>query len=215
MKKHGLDAKLKNNFIDKNNKPNFISNFGYIILKMALGGYQFDAFNSSETLKLIQNKREKFCCYLHLLLDSEKNLKHKNTIKNYLKINNFSESFIDFMCKSLSFNYKHNLADLLATPFMKQFHLIKSESSKVSLKEVIKITKESKKSSRINQNTDKKILNFLNNFEIILSNNKELRKQDIYNLIKSKPKTIKELSYDLGTMSNNLSIKLENITLSC
>ena len=211
------ENKIKNNFID--NSSDYLQdngtlfNLGLIILNIALGGYNFDSFNSKETIELLKNKKKDYCCYLHLLLSSESKQKHKNTVRNYLTVMKYSDYFIDFLCKALNFQNKYDIKSLLSTSFIKYIDTSKKSSIKVSVKELIKITKESKRCSRVNQTNDKKILNFFLNLEIILTNNKTINKAEITQQLKTKTKILKELSFDLGMNLNDLINKMQNFAL--
>ena len=58
--------------------------------------------------------------------------------------------------------------------------------------------------SFITNTNEKKYMSFLNNFEIILSNNKSIRREDLINVMINKKSVIKELSVELGIKTNEL-----------
>lgn len=86
---------------------------------------------------------------------------------------------------------------------------------KVTMKELIKISREGKKvnlaSSLVNE---KKLNSFLNNFEIILSNNRAIPSEDLIALMNSKRKVIKQISADLNISTNELMQKMHAKILS-
>ena len=80
------------------------------------------------------------------------------------------------------------------------------------MKEVIKISSEYKrnqmKSSNSNTN-EAKLNNFLNKFEIILSSNKSIRKDEMIREIESNKSVMKDLALELGVNIRELMTKMQ------
>jgi hypothetical protein len=195
---------------------NQIFSLGYILLIAALGGNKLDCFDKLDNINSYQdiiNKDLDPCCLFHLLLSTDSNKKF--SIKSFLKKSKYSDSFFDFLCQTMSLKQKnYNSAKLLMNhTWIKQATLIKGNIIKVSLQELIKITKESRKIN-ITSFNEKKFNNFINNYEIILSNNREISNEELLKLIQIQRKDLKEISIDLGVNLNELIQHMQSKILS-
>jgi hypothetical protein len=175
-------------------------------------------------LEEIKKLRIKKCCLFHFLISLEEGIKIKKkySIENFFKF--YSDDFRNFICnlttismsnrpqtkkKCLQGNpiYNLNSRRLMEHPWLKTkpekfFNLYKKKLStlnlKISLKEIIKIVRESFKTSLIDFN-EKRYLDVLNKLEIIVNNHKnELRLDNVKEIISSKKNIIKKISVDLG-----------------
>jgi len=195
----------------------------------AIGGIQFDTFEKLE--KIPSSQLSNYCCLYHLLisLESKDNL---FTISNFVNNIKFSNYFIEFLCKTLSFD--NNLFFTLqknsinSHPWLKSYlnanNFSQTTKTKIKLSEVIKMVRDSKKSPRTYSDT--RVDYLLNNISIILSNNKstmginhplnnELSTfEDIDKFLNSKQVTIKEVVYDLGTNINDFLVLTKKHILS-
>ncbi len=81
---------------------------------------------------------------------------------------------------------------------------------RVCMKEVIKISREFKRCQLKHTNhNEAKLNNFFNNFEIILSNNKSIKREELANAIDIKKDVIKDLTFELGINSKDLVTQLQ------
>jgi len=162
------------------------------------------------------------CCLYHFLISLEEGIKIKKnySIENFFK--NYSEEFKNFICnittisisnrqktrkKCLKGNiiYNLNAKSLMEHSwikseknFAKKFAISKKSHMKISLREVIKIVRESFKTSLIEYN-EKKYDIILNKLEVILNNHKDnFNEQNIRNVLETKKTIIKKISYDIG-----------------
>lgn len=236
--KHLLDKFLKdNNSNNKNNHllNNFVSHssdyyhinaqffhLGYLILISALGEIEFDSlnyiFNNMSNLN-ISNKSNNNLLQILLSIEESSPLIKKSKIKiqNFINNTNFSDNFLDFISQCLSFT-NDNKSYLFNHPWLKvnNYIILNNNLSKVrvNLKELIKITRESKKLSNTHNYSssvnEKKLLNFLNNFEIILANYRSIRSDDLIKSINCKKFVYKELSAELAINPNDLIKLLQN-----
>jgi hypothetical protein len=193
---------------------------GYILLICSIGGILFDSleyfFNKYSSLV-----KSNVCCLYHLLIQIED--KYFNDDGNKLKISNFintkyfSDNFIQFLCFTLRFDKNVSNSEITNHPWLKISNYIELNNYfnkvKVNMKEIIKISREVKRSvispiSNTNSN-EKKYHNFLNNFEIIISNNKFIRKDHLISQMIIKKCVYKEISKDLGVNVKDLINKLE------
>lgn len=206
-------------FFHKRKMPYYKHNFnlGYLLLISALGGLNFESL--SEFLQSnINIKSYNICCLFHLLLELEKNSKYIIKVSDFINRHYFSENFIDFLCLSLSFEPKSNQNLLIMNhPWIKISTYIFMNNNlnkvRVSMKEIIKISKkfsneENKESKEIKLNI------FMNKFEIIVQNNKSIKKEDILSWIESRNEVIKDLSEEFGVESSILIKKLQNKLLN-
>ena len=156
-------------------------------------------------LEEIKKFKIKKCCLFHFLISLEEGLKIKKkfSIENFFKF--YSDDFKNFICnlttismsnrpltkkKCLQGNpiYNLNSRRLMDHPWLKIkpenfFNLNKKKLNtlnlKISLKEIIKIVRESFKISLIDFN-EKRYLDVLNKLEIIVNNHKnELREENV------------------------------------
>jgi hypothetical protein len=208
---------------------NFFNNFsnqyfklGYVLLICASGGIKFESlsiffeeFSNTNNTSFLKNK----CCLYHLLVsieeDEERKIKSKLKISNFINNKIFSENFLDFLCQSLSFSQKPNHNFLITNhPWIKITNYIHMNNNfnkvRVIMKEVIKISREFKRSQlKQNNYNEAKLNNFLNNFEIILSNNKLIKKDELILAIETKKDVIKDLTFELGINSKDLIAQLQ------
>ena len=210
---------------------NFMNNFsnqyfklGYVLLICASGGLKFDSlsiFFEEYSNILKENKNNKICCLYHLVISFEEAVTPTSKTVSKLKISNFinskifSENFIDFLCKSLTLQPKanHNSA-VVNHPWIKITNYIQMNNNfnkvRVCMKEVIKISREFKRCQLKQTNhNEAKFNNFFNNFEIILSNNKSIKREELSNAIDIKKDVIKDLTFELGINSKDLVTQLQ------
>jgi hypothetical protein len=220
---HKESNPFKNNYLSNNNFSCSTQFFhlGYLLLISALGGAKFDILdhvlnNEITNFYTLENKKHRnlFSLLISLQENSNFNKKSKNkfTIQNFINSKNFSENFVDFISQCLTFN-QNNTNNLFLHPWLKVNNYIQLNNSvsrvRVSLKELIKITRESKK-SQTNVYNKERMNNFLNNFEIILSSNQSIRTDELIKSINGKKSVCKELSSELGIIQNDLITMLQN-----
>jgi len=215
-------------FFHKNFFTNFSNQYfklGYVLLICASGGLNFESLsiffeefsniNNTTFLKIKKN----MCCLYHLLLsieeDEERKINSKIKISNFINNKYFSDNFLDFLCQCLSFSQKPNHNTLITNhPWIKITNYIYMNNNcnkvRVIMKEVIKISREFKRYQlKLNNVNEAKLNNFLNNFEIILSNNKHIRKDELILAIETKKDVIKDLTFELGINSKDLIAQLQ------
>ena len=188
-------------------------NLGYILLISALGGLNFESLTNYLDSESIINYNDK-CCLLHLLLENEKNSKSKIKISNFINSHFFSENFINFLCLTLTFQPKSNQNSLVMNhPWIKISTYIymnnKLNKVRVNMKEIIKISRRLLNLDNINS-MDLKLNIFMNKMEIIVQNNKSIRKEEVLTWLESKNEVIKDLSEEFGVESSVLINKLQN-----
>ena len=144
-------------------KNNHYFNIGYLILIAAIGEIKFDSLDKLFNITSISEINGSVCCLYHLLVALD--VKKKYSIKSFIE-KRFSENFIDFLCNSLSLR-KH-----ISLNKLKNHDWIKFSSNnkvKLSIKDIIKITKENK-NNILNIDNEKKRECFFNSFDIIKAN---------------------------------------------
>lgn len=196
---------------------------GYILLTCATAGLKFDS------LEKILNNYQNFstngkCCLYHLLISIEQKSSQLSGKYSKLKISNFinnkiySENFINFLCFALSFekvSFSNAASKMANHPWIKISNYIHLNNNtnrvRVSMKEIIKLARELKGfSHRTISQHDKKLANFLNNFDIILSNNRGIKQDELINLLNMKKSATKELCIELGVNIRDLVSKLQD-----
>jgi hypothetical protein len=224
-----------NNFLTKealssspnNNKFNNQFFFlGYILMISALGGMNFDVFELITKIPL--SKIGNPCCLFHYFISLEKSNK-KYKISKFINEQRFSKYFIEFLCKTLSFEnntfftlYQNSI---YSHPWLKSHLNFDLYSNiKLNLSEIIRLVRESKKKSKTKN--EKKLEYVLNNISIILANNKNNismnhplltdinSKEELDKFLTSKKSTIKEISNDLGYNVNELLVLTKNHILN-
>ena len=200
---------LYNKYLPNNNQFFYL---GYILLSCASS--HIKEFKSIEYL--LQNSEiliSKKCCLYHLLIYIEKtniNLKqNKIKISNFINNKLYSDNFINFLCNTLSFD--NNKTQIYNHPWIKVSNYVQLNNNinkvRVSMKEIIKISGSLMKSIT----NEKKYFHFLNNFEIILSNNRSIKREDIINLMINKKYVIKQLSQEFGINTEELIYTLSKV----
>lgn len=215
----------------------FYSNFtnsqlfsvGYILLICTLGTMNFEILDNLEYyfnlfLKNASLKKLQTCCFYHLITSMElflinqkitEKIKNKFSISYYASKKKFSDNYINFLCRTLTFDPQgalfKNTKAILNHAWLSS--LTKQNSSvKINLKELVKISRETQKSLIQNFN-EKKLQNFLTNFEIILSNNR-LNKEEFLKRLNEKKSILKELSRDSGVHISEMLNLLKNKIVS-
>jgi hypothetical protein len=180
-----------------------------------------DNFNLAN-LEEVKKLKLKKCCLFHFLISLEDGIKvdKKFSIENFFK--NYSEEFKNFICnittislsnrqktrkKCLQGNpiYTLNAKSLFEHPwiksdknFLKKIINKNISHMKISLREVIKIVRESFKTSLVDFN-EKKYENVLNKLDVIINNHKhQLKEENIRHVLSSKKEIIRKISYDIG-----------------
>jgi len=199
---------------------------GYILLISALGGMKFDIFQIISKIPL--SKVGKSCCLFHYYISLEKTNKIFK-ISNFINEKRFTKYFIEFLCKTLSFEnntfftlYQNSI---YSHPWVKghlNFDLY--SNVKLNLSVIIRLVRESKK--KLKTKNEKKLDYLLNNISIIIANNKgsismnhplltELnRKEELDKFLTMKMNTMKEISNELGYNVNELLVLTKNHILS-
>jgi len=195
---------------------------GYILLIVSSGGNKFDILNYffDKYQTILPNTKK--CCLLHLLIQLEEEINSPGMYKLSNFINNkiYSDNFLDFLCKCLSLDQKPTSSiHVVNHPWIKISNYVHLNNNvnkiRVSMKEVLKITREFKRHNikGTNINNDSKLKNFLNNFDIILSNNKNIRRDEILKGIETNRSVIKDLASELGLNITELITQMQaNIT---
>jgi hypothetical protein len=194
-----------NQSISYNNKrarmPKYFS-IGYVVLVAAIGGLNFDSLNI--LFNYFSKEDDNSCCLYHFLVDIEK-ANNINRFSIHSFISRYSELFRDFLCQSLSF--KTAKGNLKSHPWLKSQTI--HSRVKLSLKEIIKITRDYKAP---NTTDDKKFQSFINNYEIIRSNNGDIS-YHIKDKIINHKSIIKDLCREIGVGFSEFSQKLQNIII--
>lgn len=218
------NSKLRNNI---NISPYF--HVGFLNLISALGGIRFKIFDLVEDVNLLRydkteiDEKLNLCCLYHFLISLEKSCSaidsYKMKISNFINKSRFSDNFLDFLCKTLSFSGHFDEAyrnGIINHPWIKVNNFINLNNNysrvKISFKELLKIVREGKSAKNFGQDSlnTKNFCNFLNSLEIILYNNNFINYDDVFNATILKKKVIKELSRQIGINRNELIIKIQN-----
>lgn len=236
-----LETKEKNiNKILNYDYPKQYFSIGYIFIVLACKNIKLKVFEyldnfSLSNLEEVKNYNLKKCCLFHCLTSLEEGLKinKKFSIENF--IDNFSENLKNFICNLTTISLsnrnktkkrclKGNHIYSLNAKSLKEHPWIRNENNfsnniltskisniKITLKEVIKIVRESFKTSLVDFN-EKKYENVLNKLEIILINHKNnLKEENIRNVLATKQNIIKKVASDIGIHYNNLYDKVCNL----
>jgi hypothetical protein len=206
-------------FLNTTNTSQFFY-LGYILMICGLGGIKVPIMEYIENISypyikelLSYHSNIKSCCFFHLLTSMEEhdpNLKRsKFSLSSFINNQRYSQNFIDFLCKCLYLDFDQNsqtnLRIISNHPWLRGSIVDNIRSYvKVSMKELIKLTKEKKKENNINL-SKKKLDIFLNNLEIIVSNNQHITEKFLAEMLESKKWVLNELSSELGTNYNQLS----------
>jgi hypothetical protein len=175
-------------------------NIGYVLLIVAIGGIDFDAITGLFEHSHIDSNS---CCLLHFLMETES--RGKFTISNFLSC--YSSEMIDFLCQILSFRSNVCISSLKSHPWLRS-HSIRT-NVKLSLKEIIKITRDNKSADT---QGDKRLEQFANSYEIIRSNNKEIN-YDLRDKIVANRSVVKDICREIGVSVMEFSHKLQNIVI--
>jgi hypothetical protein len=212
--------------------PKQYFSLGYIFIILACKSIKLKVFEYLENFSLanleeVKNYNLKKCCLFHFLISLEEGLKinKKFSIENFFR--GFSQNFNNFICNVTTISlsnrektkkrclngnhiYSLNAKSLQEHPWVKSENnfsdkILNSNISnlKITMKEVIKIVRESFKTSLVEFN-EKRYENVLNKLEIILTNHKnDLKVENIRNVLATKQNVIKKLSCDLGLNYQN------------
>jgi len=208
--------------------PKQYFSIGYILIIIVCKSIRLKIFEyidnfSLSNLEEVKNYNLKKCCLYHFLISLEDGIKinKKFSIENFFK--NYSSEFKNFICnittislsnrqktrkKCLQGNliYNLNAIGLLEHPWIKSEKMIIKKMTnnnnlcniKISLREVLKIVRESFKTSLVEFN-EKKYENLSNKLEVILNNHKDyLKEENIRNAMENRQDIIKTISYDIG-----------------
>jgi len=237
LDKNSADQSSKiNNYLNKeetlstsptNNKFNNQFFFlGYILLMSALGGMNFNIFEIISKIPL--TKIGITCCLFHFYISLEKS-SDIFKISNFINEKRFTKSFIDFLCKTLSFENNSFFTlyqnSIYSHPWLKSnFNFQLYSDIKLHVSEVIKLVRESKVKTKMK--IEKKLDYLLNNISIIIANNKNninmnntlLSEMDsietLDSFLLSKKSTIKEVCKDLGYNVNELMVSIKSHILN-
>ncbi len=207
--------------------PKQYFSIGYIFIVLACKSIKLKVFEyldnfTSENFEQVKNFNLKKCCLFHCLISLEDGLqiKKKFSIETFFSF--YSENFKNFICNvtTISLSNRHktkkrclngntiyslNAKSMQEHPWLQiesnfSNRLLSSNTSnlKITMKEVIKNVRESFKTSLVEFN-EKKYDNVLNKLEVILTNHKDvLKEENIRNALATKQKIIKKLSRDIG-----------------
>ena len=219
------------------NFPKHYFSIGYILIVIACKSIKLKIFEYLENFTLanleeIKKLKIKKCCLFHFLISLEEglNIKKDFSIENFFR--SYSDDFRNFVCnlttismsnrpqtkkKCLQGNpiYNLNSRRLMEHPWLKldsdKFYNKKRlnlSNIKISLPEIIKIVRESFKTSLIDFN-EKKYADVLNKLEIIVNNHKhELREENVKEILSAKKNIIKKISVDLGVSYHDFFEKI-------
>lgn len=195
-----------------------------------------DNFTYSNMEEIKKYKLKK-CCLLHFLISCEEGLgiNKKLSIENFINTS-YSEDFINFLCNITAISisnrqktkkkclqgsqiYNLNSQSLSEHPWIKSqknyTKRIETNSAvsnfKMSLREVIKIVRESFKTSLVEYN-EKKYESILNKLEIILNNHfGNINEENVKQILVTKKNIIKKISLQIGVKFNDLFDKINNL----
>jgi hypothetical protein len=214
--------KLLSSYNNKNKMWSQFFSLGIVLLNSAIGGLEVDSINLFKNVLIDKTfNLSEICCLYHLLIKLEEEyISNKKTlllISNLIK-NKFTDNFTDFLCKTLSFHYMDSSDNKRITVSINSHKWIKVNNYiylnnklskiRVSIKEIIKVIREGKKLRNNNIEIishERKLFNFLANFEIIFANtSKVVNLEEYSNLIQTKKSTLKELSYVMNINTHDL-----------
>jgi hypothetical protein len=175
-------------------------NIGYVLLIISLGGINFDSLK--EVFDYTYLDRD-ICCLLHLLIDIESTVGGKFKITNFLS--SYSNDMIDFLCHMVSFKGNNDISNLKNHIWFRSHPRTKV---RLSLKEIIKVTRDNKLPS----GQENRLQMFINNYEIIRSNNKEVG-YDVRDKLCANKSVVKDLCKEIGVSVMEFSQKLQNIVI--
>ena len=212
------------------NFPNQFFSLGYILIVFVCKNIKLKIFEYLENFTIenfeeVKKFKLKECCFLHFLVSLEKGLKidKKFSIKNFFSI--YSEDFTNFICNITTISlsnrektkkkclqgkpvYNLNSKDLYEHPWIKSERINSYNNLKISMKEVLKIIRESFKTSVVEFN-NKKYENILNKLLSILNiHKKNLNEENIKEILFEKKKIIKKISLDIGVNHQEFSDKI-------